>query len=103
MIPGAPAPSAEALARARALHVGSWHQLEFRGRSEPVQLAWQGLRRQLTMFVSGGGRCVLIPLRELALYLERQTLRPVEDEPLTARATRNVLARLDAHPELLAR
>ena len=27
--------------------------------------------------------------------------RPAEDEPLTARATRNVLARLDAHPELL--
>jgi hypothetical protein len=101
--PGTQAPSAEALSRARSLSVGSWHQLEFRGGSEPVQLAWQGMRRQLTMFVSGGGRCVLFPLRELALYLERQALRPAEDEPLTARATRNVLARLDANPELLAR
>ena len=100
--PGAPVPSAEAVARARLLQVGSWHQLDFRGRSEPVQLAWQGLRRQLTMFVSAGGRCVLFPPRELAVYLERQALRPAEDEPLTARATRNVLARLDANPTLLA-
>jgi uncharacterized coiled-coil protein SlyX len=99
--PGAPAPSPQALARARELQVGSWHQFEFRGRSEPVQLAWQGLRRQLTMFVSGGGRCVLVPLRELATYLDRQALRPAEEEPLTARATRNVLARLDANPSLL--
>jgi hypothetical protein len=99
--PGAPAPSAQALARAGELQVGSWHQFEFRGRSESVQLAWQGLRRQLSMFVSGSGRCVLVPLRELAIYLERQALRPAEDEPLTARATRNVLARLDARPELL--
>ena len=99
--PGAPAPSPQALARARELQVGSWHQFEFRGRSEPVQLAWQGLRRQLTMFVSSGGRCVLVPLRELATYLDRQALRPAEEEPLTARATRNVLARLDANPSLL--
>lgn len=99
--PGAPAPSAQALARAAELQVGSWHQFDFRGRSEAVQLAWQGLRRQLSMFVAGGGRCVLVPMRELAIYLERQALRPAEDEPLTARATRNVLARLDAHPELL--
>lgn len=100
--PGAQAPSVEALSRARTLNVGSWHQLEFRGRNEPVQLAWQGMRRQLTMFVSSGGRCVLFPQRELALYLERQALRPAEDEPLTARATRNALARLDANPALLA-
>jgi hypothetical protein len=53
------------------------------------------------MFVSGGGRCVLVPLRELATYLDRQALRPAEEEPLTARATRNVLARLDANPSLL--
>ncbi|MFM7532868.1 MAG: DUF1631 family protein, partial [Rubrivivax sp.] len=94
-------PSAQSLARAGELQGGSWHQFDFRGRSEPVQLAWQGLRRQLSMFVSGSGRCVLVPRRELALYLERQALRPAEEEPLTARATRNVLARLDAHPELL--
>jgi hypothetical protein len=100
--PDAPVPSADAVARTRLLQVGSWHQLDFRGRSEPVQLAWQGLRRQLTMFVSAGGRCVLFPPRELAVYLERQALRPAEDEPLTARATRNVLARLDANPALLA-
>jgi hypothetical protein len=99
--PGAQVPSAEAVARSRLLQVGSWHQLDFRGRSEPVQLAWQGLRRQLTMFVSAAGRCVLFPPRELAVYLERQALRPAEDEPLTARATRNVLARLDANPTLL--
>jgi len=100
--PAASAPSAQALARARALQVGSWHHLEFRGRSEPVQLAWQGMRRQLALFASAGGRCVLFPLRELAVHLERQALRPMEDEPLTARATRNVLARLDANPGLLA-
>ena len=95
------APAAESVALARELAIGSWHTLEFRGRSEPVQLAWQGMRRQLSLFVSGTGRCVLFPLRELAAFLESGALRPAEDEPLTARATRNVLARLDENPTLL--
>ena len=95
------APAAPSIERARELSIGSWHTLEFRGRNEPVQLAWQGMRRQLSLFVAGSGRCVLFPLRELAAFLESGALRPAEEEPLTARATRNVLARLDENPTLL--
>lgn len=100
--PGGAVPSPQAVERAQDLLLGSWHMLDFRGRSEQVQLAWRGTRRQLAVFVTGNGRCVLFPRRDLALYIERQALRPLEDEPLMARATRNVLARLDSQPSLLA-
>jgi len=100
--PGGATPSPLAVERAQELLLGSWHTLDFRGRTEPVQLAWRGMRRHLAVFVTAGGRCVLFPRRDLALYIERGALRPVEDEPLMARATRNVLARLDSQPSLLA-
>jgi hypothetical protein len=86
------------LAWARELQVGSWFMLDYRDRNEPVQLAWQGLRRQLSLFVAPGGRCVLFQQQRLAAFLQAGLLLPAQDEALTVRATRTALAKLDVDP-----
>jgi Protein of unknown function (DUF1631) len=83
------------IAWAREIQVGSWYMLEFRGRTEPVQLAWQGLRKQLSLFVGPNGRCVLFQQQRLAAFLQAGLLLPAQDEALTVRATRSALAKLD--------
>ncbi|MEF7615263.1 DUF1631 family protein [Aquincola sp. MAHUQ-54] len=98
---GGSAPTPAMLAWARELQVGSWFMLDFRGRNEPVQLAWQGLRRQLSLFVTPSGRCVLFQQQRLAAFLQAGMLLPAQDEALTVRATRNALARLDVDPARL--
>src|SRR5688572_31139499 len=40
---GGSMPTPAMVAWARELHVGSWYMLDYRGRNEAVQLAWQGL------------------------------------------------------------
>ena len=86
---------------ARELPVGGWYMLEFRGRYESVQLAWHGLRRQLTLFVSPQGRAILFQQPRLAAFLQAGLLLPAEEESLTVRATRDALAKLDADPSRL--
>ncbi len=54
-------PTSAMLAWARELQVGSWYMLDYRNRNEQVQLAWQGMRRQLTLFVSPQGRARRLP------------------------------------------
>lgn len=98
---GGSVPTPAMLAWARELQVGSWFMLDFRGRNEPVQLAWQGLRRQLSLFVTPSGRCVLFQQQRLAAFLQAGLLLPAQDEALTVRATRNALARLDVDPARL--
>ncbi len=93
--------TAPMLAWARELQVGSWFTLEYRGRNEPVQLAWHGMRRQLTLFVTPAGRCVLFQLQRLAAFLQAGLLLPAQEEALTVKATRNALAKLDADPSRL--
>jgi hypothetical protein len=66
-----------------------------------VQLAWQGLRKQLSLFVSPNGRCVLFQQHRLAAFLQAGLLVPAEEETLTVRATRDALAKLDADPSRL--
>jgi hypothetical protein len=83
------------LSWARELQVGSWYMLEHRNRTDPVQLAWQGLRKQLSLFVTPAGRCVLFQQHRLASYLQAGLLLPAQDESLTVRATRSALAKLD--------
>ena len=89
------------LAWARELQIGAWFELDYRQRREPVQLAWQGLQKQLALFVTPSGRGVLFQLRRLAAFLQAGLLVPVEEESLTTRATREALAKLDADPERL--
>jgi hypothetical protein len=89
------------IAWARELMVGSWYMLDYRERTDPVQLVWHGMHRQLTLFVSASGRCVLFQQQRLASFLQAGLLVPAQDESLTVRATRSALAKLDADPSRL--
>jgi hypothetical protein len=98
---GGSIPTQAMVAWARELQVGSWYMLDFRGRNEPVQLAWQGLRKQLSLFVGAQGRCVLFQQQRLASFLQAGLILPAQDESLTVRATRSALAKLDVDSTLL--
>jgi len=98
---GGSMPTPAMVAWARELQVGSWYMLDYRNRNEAVQLAWQGLRRQLSLFVTPQGRCVLFHQQRLAAFLQAGLLLPAQDESLTVRATRTALAKLDADPSRL--
>lgn len=100
---GGTPPTQAMLAWARELPVGSWFQLQFRGRTESVQLAWAGARHQLLLFVSSSGHAVLFPLHRLAAFLQASLIQPAQDETLTVRATRDALAKLELDPEQLLR
>ncbi len=98
---GGSMPTPAMLAWARELQVGSWYMLDYRNRNEAVQLAWQGMRRQLTLFVSPQGRGVLFQQNRLAAFLQAGLLVPAQDESLTVRATRSAMAKLDVDPSRL--
>lgn len=98
---GGTMPTPPMLAWARELLVGSWYTLEYRNRQETVQLAWHGMRRQLSLFVAPNGRCVLFQQHRLAAFLQAGLLLPAQDEALTVKATRSALAKLDADPSRL--
>ena len=93
---GGSMPTPAVLSQAAELQVGAWYLLDYRNRNEPVQLAWQGLRKQLCLFVSPQGRCVLFQLHRLASFLQAGLLLPAQDEALTVRASRDAIAKLDA-------
>ncbi|MBN9204931.1 DUF1631 family protein [Methylibium petroleiphilum] len=98
---GGSMPTPAMIAWARELQVGGWYMLEHRGRIESVQLAWHGMRKQLSLFVSQQGRGTLFQQHRLASYLQAGLLVPAQDEALTVRATRSALAKLDADPQRL--
>jgi hypothetical protein len=98
---GGSMPTPAMLAWARELQVGGWYMLDYRGRNEPVQLAWLGLQKKLSMFVTPQGRCVLFQQPRLASFLQAGLLLPAQDESLSVRATRNALAKLDVDPQRL--
>jgi hypothetical protein len=98
---GGSMPTPAMLAWAKELQVGSWYMLDYRGRNEPVQLSWHGMRRQLSLFVTPQGRCVLFQQQRLAAFLQAGLLLPAQEESLTVRATRTALAKLDADPSRL--
>lgn len=95
VLEGGSMPTPAMVAWARELQVGSWYMLEHKGRQEPVQLAWHGMRKQLSLFVTPQGRCMLFQQHRLASYLQAGLLLPAQDEALTVRATRSALAKLD--------
>jgi hypothetical protein len=95
VLDGGSMPTPAMVAWARELQVGSWYMLDRGGRSEAVQLAWHGLRKQLSLFVTAQGRCVLFQQHRLASYLQAGLMLPAQDEALTVRATRSALAKLD--------
>ncbi|HSM20626.1 MAG TPA: DUF1631 family protein, partial [Rubrivivax sp.] len=95
VLDGGSMPTPAMVAWARELQVGSWYMLDRGGHSEPVQLAWHGMRKQLSLFVTPQGRCVLFQQHRLASYLQAGLMLPAQDEALTVRATRSALAKLD--------
>jgi uncharacterized coiled-coil protein SlyX len=95
VLDGGAIPTPAMVAWARELQVGSWYMLDRGGHSEPVQLAWHGMRKQLSLFVTPQGRCVLFQQHRLASYLQGGLMLPAQDEALTVRATRSALAKLD--------
>ncbi len=95
VLDGGSMPTPAMVAWARELQVGSWYMLDRGGRNEAVQLAWHGLRKQLSLFVTPQGRCVLFQQHRLASYLQAGLMLPAQDEALTVRATRSALAKLD--------
>jgi len=95
VLDGGSMPTPAMVAWARELQVGSWYMLDRGGHNEPVQLAWHGMRKQLSLFVTPQGRCVLFQQHRLASYLQAGLLLPAQDEALTVRATRSALAKLD--------
>jgi hypothetical protein len=98
---GGSMPTPAMVAWARDLTVGAWFRLDYRDRIEPVQLAWQGSRKQFSLFVSPQGRGIMFQKHRLAAFLQAGLLVPVEEESLTVRATRDALAKLDADPTRL--
>ena len=95
VLEGGSMPTPAMVAWARELQVGSWYMLEHKGRNEAVQLSWHGMRKQLSLFVTPQGRCMLFQQHRLASYLQAGLLLPAQDEALTVRATRSALAKLD--------
>jgi HAMP domain-containing protein len=95
---GGSMPTPAMVAWSHNLSVGSWFRLDYRDTIANVQLAWQGTRKQFSLFVSPQGRGILFQKHRLAAFLQAGLLVPVEEESLTVRATRDALAKLDADP-----
>jgi hypothetical protein len=98
---GGSMPTPAMVAWARELQLGSWYMLELDGKTESAQLAWQGMRRHLSLFVTITGQCYLFEQQRLASFLQAGLLLPAQDESLTVRATRTALAKLDQDPSRL--
>ncbi|MET0383399.1 MAG: DUF1631 family protein [Burkholderiaceae bacterium] len=98
---GGGTPSSASLKATDEMLVGGWYMLEYRDRREPVQLVWQGMHRQLSLFVSARGRCVLFQRRRLAGFLQMHLLTPAQDETLTIAATRIAIDKINADPSRL--
>jgi hypothetical protein len=98
---GGSMPTPAIVAWARDLQVGTWFKLDYNKRIDPVQLAWQGMRKQLSLFVAPQGRALMFQQHRLASYLQAGLLVPAQEESLTVRATRDALAKLDADPTRL--
>lgn len=94
-------PSADMMAWAKALVVGTWFNLDHNGDKGRVQFAWRSGKQKLHLFASPGGKSYLIQAGRLAAYLQAGLLVPMEVEPLTVRATRDALAKIEANPERL--
>jgi hypothetical protein len=98
---GGSMPTPEMVEWAKELQVGTWYLLDYRNRNDSVQLAWRGMRQQLTLFVTQQGRGVLFQQHRLAAFLQAGLLVPVQEEALTVKATRSALAKIDADPTRL--
>jgi hypothetical protein len=98
---GGSMPTPATLAAAGQLSLGTAYRLDYRGRQEVVRLTWQGMRQQLSLFVTAKGRCVLFQRPRLAAFLQAGLLVPAQDESLTLAATRSAIQQINANPARL--
>lgn len=102
VIPDTDAPvQSEALKRANELPLGTWYTLDHNGGTARVQYVWHSQRKQLHLLIAPSGQNYLFQVRRLAAYLQARLLTPQDVEGITVRATRNVVAKLNANPERL--
>jgi hypothetical protein len=100
---GGARPDADSLQWAGGLQPGQWLTLQYQGAPARVRYVWRSARGQLHLFTAAAGKSYLAQTRRLAAYRQAGLIAPVDDETLTARATRQALNRLDQEPELLLR
>jgi hypothetical protein len=86
---------------ARRLDIGSWFTLSYKMKKIQVQYVWRSPMGHLHLFVAGSGQSYLMQTIRLAGYLQAMLLEPHEREPLTLRATREAMGKIEAHPERL--
>ena len=86
---------------ARRLDMGSWFTLSFKMKKIQVQYVWRSPLGHLHLLVAGSGHTYLMQTVRLAAYLHAMLLEPHEREPLTLRATRDAMVKIEAHPERL--
>jgi hypothetical protein len=102
VIPDTDAPvQSEALKRAHELPLGTWYTLDHNGGTARVQYVWHSQRKQLHLLIAPSGQNYLFQVRRLAAYMQARLLTPQDLEGITVRATRNVVAKLNANPERL--
>lgn len=102
VIPDTDAPvQSEALKRAHELPLGTWYTLDHNGGTARVQYVWHSQRKQLHLLIAPSGQNYLFQVRRLAAYMQARLLTPQDMEGITVRATRNVVAKLNANPERL--
>lgn len=84
-----------------SLSPGAWFTLEHNGQAVTVQLVGASPQRQLYLFATPAQQLFLLPQGRVAHDLQSGWLLPREPEPLTERAARHALDRLQAQPERL--
>ena len=91
----------EVLEWAKNLSPGHWFMLDHNGSPLQVQYVWHSQHKQLQLFAAPSGQYFLFQLRRMGQYLQSGLLAPRDAEGITARATRDALAKIEANPERL--
>ena len=94
--------SAVMLEWARDLDLGAWFRLEYHKQMAQVQYVWRSPLGHLHLFASSVGQSYLIQTVRLAAYLQASLMEPQEAEPLTQRATRDAIGKLEAQADPLS-
>jgi hypothetical protein len=95
---GGSMPTPAMVAWARELQVGSWYMLDYRGRNDPVQLAWQGLRKQLSRCSVAAGPLRAVPAAPAGGLPAGGPAAAGAGRGADRAATRSALAKLDVDP-----
>jgi Protein of unknown function (DUF1631) len=93
--------NSEMVRQAQSLQTGAWFTLNHNGQSNQVQFIWCSDHKHLYLFARADAHYFMIQSKRLAAYLQVGLLVPLEMEPLTVRATRDALTKLEANPERL--